>query len=98
LSALLVPFLIAFAALCWIDCMRARETATDACARACTAYHVQFLDSTVALASISLRRSGPAVRLKRRYRFAFSETGYDRKYGEVVLLGREVEAIYLAPT
>ena len=82
----------------WQETLRARELATLACQRACQSYEVQLLDGSVALASIRMRRrhSG-GVELVRSYAFHFSYDATDRQYGNVVVVGRQVETIFFTP-
>jgi len=87
-----------FAALVWfwIDTMAARETAEVAGKRACREAGVQFLDDTVAFAGLGFGRDGWGhLKLRRTYRFEFSDTGDNRLKGLVVMLGREVETLDL---
>ncbi len=82
----------------WVDSMRAREVALDGGRRACEAENVQFLDWTVAVASIRIAR-GPdgRIRLRRVYNFEFSDTGNNRLKGSITLLGTFVLSLHLSP-
>ena len=83
------------AAFVW-DSLRVREAANDAMRRACEARRLYFLDDTVALASIAPARNDDGrMTLRRRYRFAYSDTGHNRRRGEITLLGRRVVALEL---
>jgi hypothetical protein len=77
----------------WLDSLRARELATGICRAACTQRGLQFLDQTVALRRIALRRAPEGIRLRRVYRFDFSEEGAGRRCGHLVLLGLNLEEI-----
>ncbi len=93
-----VVALIIGAAWFWFDSLRAREVAVEAARLACTAEGVQLLDDTVALASLSPRRAGRGtLKLRRMYRFEFSDSGDNRLGGSVTLIGAEVQALYLEP-
>ena len=82
----------------WVDSMRAREAALDACRRACAAEHVQFLDWTVATRSLRLARNAEGrLRIKRVYEFEYSDTGDNRLKGAITLLGDELLAIHIPP-
>jgi hypothetical protein len=82
----------------WYASLARRETAMDAARRACLAENVQLLDETVALAGLWMQRSeNGRVRLRRIYRFEFSDTGDNRLGGSVTLLGALVQALYLEP-
>lgn len=81
----------------WLDSLKCREIALAAGQRECTAQGFQFLDWTVAQATLRPERDREGrVRLRRLYRFEYSETGNDRLEGSVSLLGRRVETVQLA--
>lgn len=91
-------FLIVAGALFWTDSLRARERALAAGRRACERYGVQLLDETVAFASLRLARDEEGrVRLRRTYRFEFSDTGDNRRHGAIVMLGPELADLQLEP-
>lgn len=75
----------------WLDCMRAKEIATLAGAQACQRHTVYFLDESVALTRVRLRRN-PAghIVLYREYRFEFTNDGAYRYHGRIHLLGKQV--------
>jgi len=79
----------------WLDSLRARELATGICSAACERRDVQFLDQTVALRRLGVRRTPEGLRLRRVYRFDFSEEGIGRRSGSLVLIGLNLEAISL---
>ena len=79
----------------WLDSLRARELATGICRAACEQRNVQFLDQTVALRHLGVRRTHAGLRLRRVYRFDFSEEGLGRRGGYLVLLGLDLESISL---
>jgi hypothetical protein len=84
--------LLAALAWLWFDSTKARGIAVDAARRACAAENLQFLDETVAIASVKPARDedGRLV-LRRVYAFEYSDTGNDRRPGSVVMLGHEIE-------
>jgi len=95
-----IAVLVLFAAVAafWFDAMRAREAALSAAQRAAENADCQFLDATVALASLRLAREGGGMlRFRRIYRFEFSDDGMRRLPGTVTLFGRELERIEMAP-
>ncbi|UCH46923.1 MAG: DUF3301 domain-containing protein [Betaproteobacteria bacterium] len=95
---LVVLGLFLFAGWFWVDSMRAREVALDAGRRACEAESVQFLDWTVAVASIRIARAADGrIRLRRIYNFEFSDTGNNRLKGSITLLGTSVLSVHLSP-
>ena len=93
-------FALALAALAWLwyDSMRAREHAVSAGRGACERDGLQLLDDTVECVSVRPARapSGHA-RLRRGYRFEFSDDGNNRRAGRIVMLGAEVESLTMDP-
>jgi hypothetical protein len=85
----------------WWDGLRKRETAIRAARALCQQTGVQFLDDTVALARLRLRRDAKQrVRFYREFCFEFSDTGDNRQPGRVYLLGDrllDVNLIHSAP-
>jgi hypothetical protein len=83
--------ILAAVAWLWFDSVKARDIAVAAARRACTAEGLQFLDDTVAIASLKPARdeAGRFV-LRRAYAFEYSGTGDDRRPGSIVLLGQDV--------
>ncbi|HEX8741368.1 MAG TPA: DUF3301 domain-containing protein [Casimicrobiaceae bacterium] len=83
------------AAFVW-DSLRVREAANDAMRRACEARGLFFLDDTVALASLGAARDADGrLHLRRVYRFAYSDTGHNRRRGHIALVGTAVDALEL---
>ena len=88
----------ALAAAGWFlwSSLRAREAANAAIRPACQAHGYLFLDDTVALDRIRLRRDDEGrARIARVYRFDYSDTGDNRRRGYVTLLGARVEEVSL---
>ena len=79
----------------WLDSARAREIATALGRRVCERYGLQFLDGTAALARLGLRWTTQGVRVRRVFRFDYSEAGVGRHTGHVVLVGIELEEVSL---
>ena len=78
--------------------MKARETANGALRAACRSRGLLFLDDTVALTSIRLARDDDGqLRLRRIYRFDYSDSGDNRLRGTVALLGTTIVEIRLDP-
>ena len=95
---LLVLALLLIGGWLWVDSMRAREAALDAGRRACEAESVQFLDWTVAVATIRIARAADGrIRLRRVYNFEFSDTGNNRLKGSIMLLGTQLLSVHLSP-
>ena len=79
----------------WLDSLRARELATGICRATCQQRGLQFLDQTVALRHLGVRRTQDGLRLRRVYRFDYSEEGVGRRDGYLVILGLDLESISL---
>jgi len=77
----------------WVDSLRTREMATRLCRAACSQREVQFLDQTVALRRLGLRWMPDGLRLRRVYRFEYSEEGVGRSTGHIVMLGRAMQEL-----
>lgn len=89
---------IVLAALFWVDSLRARERALEAGRHACRRYGLQFLDETVSIARIRLRRDDEGrARIARTYTFEFTETGNTRRQGAIMMLGQQLSDIQMDP-
>lgn len=90
--------LLVAAALYWLAAARAKETASRAARNRCQQEDVLFLDDTVALRRIRLRREEHAgVHLQREYSFEFATDGGRRYRGRVLLLAARVQQVELEP-
>jgi hypothetical protein len=88
LIALIVFGLIAIA---WSESRAAAELASRYGREACARSGVQWLDHSVALARLGVRRASDGrLRVFRQYRFDYSWQGDDRQHGTLALLGREL--------
>lgn len=72
----------------WFDAQAARELAVAHCRRLCREAGLQFLDHTVSLQRMSLKRSQGRLGLYRRYGFEVSLDGTDRHPAAISFLGR----------
>ncbi|MEJ2361879.1 MAG: DUF3301 domain-containing protein [Gammaproteobacteria bacterium] len=80
----------------WWDGLAAKEIARASCLRICQEHDVLFLDDTVALARLRLRRaSSGSVQLFRRFNFEFTSDGEQRYQGYVDMLGRRVLQLHM---
>lgn len=80
----------------WFDSFKSREAGMRAVRAACAAEELLLLDDTVALASLRPARDDVGrLRLRRVYRFEFSDTGNNRRDGEVTLIGSELLTLHL---
>ncbi|NKN33884.1 DUF3301 domain-containing protein [Marichromatium bheemlicum] len=93
MDALLTLVLLGTLAGLWVDGLRARERALMLCARGCDQRHLQLLDQTVALRRIRLCWGAGGLRLRRVYRFEFTEVGEVRRSGYLVLRGIALEEL-----
>jgi hypothetical protein len=85
--------LVAFGAFVW-DSLRAREIANQAMRSTCKAEGLLFLDDTVALQSLRPGRDDTGhLRLRRVFRFEYSDTGRNRRHGSVVMMGDTVAIV-----
>ncbi|MCL2635657.1 MAG: DUF3301 domain-containing protein [Betaproteobacteria bacterium] len=90
--------MIAAALWFWLDTLKAREAGIRAARQACAEDGLQFLDESVVGRSLwPARDDAGQLRLRRVYRFEFSDTGDNRRSGSIVLLGDEVEFLHLCP-
>ena len=89
-SVIIGALVLGVAALVWRSSMAALERAREAGKRACRQAGVQFLDDTVVLGRLRLRRTRSGfLSLERRYRFEFATRG-DRRYrGSVTVFPRQ---------
>jgi len=85
----------------WWDTQQSNEIALAVCRQKCINAHLQLLDATVSRQRSWLRRgNGGSVQICRLYSFEYSDTqaiDYDqRKYGYIVLIGKQVVETNLA--
>ncbi len=82
----------------WIDSLRARERALAAGRAACERNGLQLLDETVAGAGLRLARNEEGeLRIRRVFVFEFSDNGDNRRRGSIVVLGADVQDLYIEP-
>ena len=78
----------------WWDTLRTKEIARLAGLNACQQASVQFLDDTVELKKIWLRRNRlGSLELCRLYFFEFSSDGAERYQGRIIMLGQKVREV-----
>lgn len=88
---LLAIFLLLLIGWFWLDSLRSREIATGVCQAACKQRGLQFLDQAVALRKLGLAWRAEGIRIRRVYRFDFSEEGVGRRSGHIVMRGLALE-------
>jgi len=80
------------------DSLRVRETANAAMRAACKAEGLQFLDDTVALRSVwPARNSDGRLVLRRIYDFEYSDTGHNRRNGNITMIANDVDTLDIGP-
>src|SRR5450755_2358075 len=80
------------------EALRAREAAIRITKEACRQQGLQLLDDTVHGVRLRfVRDQEGVVRLRRTFLFDFSEDGFNRRSGSVVMLGARVESLQLEP-
>lgn len=95
---LFLLILLALVAWYWYDSMRARERALGIGRAACARDGLQLLDDTVQCIRLGFARDEDGrLKLRRTYRFEFSDTGLNRRDGSIVLCGTEIESFYMEP-
>ncbi|MDH5408481.1 MAG: DUF3301 domain-containing protein [Gammaproteobacteria bacterium] len=78
----------------WLNAMRAKEIASAAGLKKCKSQGVDFLDETVVLRKVRLRRNSAGhLVVYREYQFEFSSDGSHRYLGMISLLGKQLIAI-----
>lgn len=93
MSHLLIVCLLLLLGWFWLDSLRAREIAIGLCQAACRQRDLQWLDQTVALRRLGLTWRSEGLRLRRVYRFDFSEEGMERRQGYIVMRGLNLEEL-----
>ena len=97
-ASLLVLVVLGLLVWFWLHSIRILEIAREAGRLICKQTGVQFLDDTVASTRLQLARDANGRRtLRRTYRFEFTETGDNRREGEVVMLGDRIESVTMEP-
>jgi hypothetical protein len=78
----------------WLDSIRSKELAREAGRRACKKYQLTFLDDTVVIRKLRLRRDySGKLNFYREYQFEFTQDGEFRYKGMVIMLGKIVQKI-----
>ncbi|MFW1676200.1 DUF3301 domain-containing protein [Pontibacter sp. JAM-7] len=98
LTALFWLTLMALMILHWWQSQQVKEIALRHTSKHCRELDLQFLDESISLRAIWLKRDNQGrIRFWRAYNFEFSSTGEERYTGRVVTLGRQVIALHLQP-
>jgi len=82
----------------WHSSLAARELANRVAMDTCASARVQMLDGTVSIHRLTLvRHSQSPVAWRRTYVFDYTEDGFSRRRGFVVLTGDSVDTVGLGP-
>jgi hypothetical protein len=94
----LLAIALVLGAWLFYEALRAREAAVRATRDACRRQGLQLLDDTVHGTRLRLARDAEGiVRVRRTFEFDFSEDGFNRRSGRVVMLGPNLETLQLEP-
>jgi len=95
---LAIFILLVASLLYWLDSIRAKEIATQHAKSACKKVLLEFLDDTVLIKKVRLRRNVQGqLSIYREYEFEFSSTGEFRYKGQVRLLGKYLLDVEMEP-
>lgn len=84
--------------LYWLDSIGSKEHATKQAKAACKKVLIEFLDDTVLIKKVRLRRNTQGqLSIYREYEFEFSSTGEFRYKGRVRLLGKYLIDVEMEP-
>ncbi len=92
-STLLLFVLATATALYWFAAAEARDRARAHAHDACAQAGVQFLDGSVVLRRLRLRRGPDGLRFERRFAFEYCPDGASRLPGWIDLAGRELVGV-----
>ena len=93
-SNLLLIILMVAAIAYWLNAIRCKEIAREAGKRACVKYDVTFLDDTVVIEKLRLRRNPQGqMAFYREYSFEFTSDGDTRYKARLSMLGERVKDI-----
>jgi hypothetical protein len=98
ISEVLAIVLLALAVWYVFDALRARETAVRIAREACKQHGLQLIDDTVQAVRLRFGRDAEGLaRFRRTFLFEFSEDGFTRRSGSLVMIGSAVESLQLEP-
>ena len=82
----------------WLSSIRSKENATIYARNNCKKFMLEFLDDTVVMNKIRLRRNHQGhLSFYREYEFEFSSTGEFRYKGKVKILGSHLIDVEMEP-
>ena len=95
---LLAAVLLAILGVFWHSSLAARELANRVAMDTCASAQVQMLDGTVSIHRLALvRHTELPIAWRRTYVFDYTEDGFNRRRGFVVLTGDSVDTVGLGP-
>ncbi len=95
---LLATVLLALIGAFWHSSLAARELANRVAMDTCTSAQVQMLDGTVSIHRLKLVRDSDApLAWQRTYVFDYTEDGFSRRRGFVVVTGVSIDTVGLGP-
>jgi len=98
-TSIILLILIAIALGLWRNSMRAKEIATRIAKIACEKRELQFLDETVALHKLWLKRAPDGfIKFLRTYQFDYYDDNEIRQQSSITLLGDTFQSIGLNDT
>jgi len=77
----------------FLDSLRSQEAAIVICGKACKERNVQLLDQTVSVCRVGIKWGTEGIKLRRTYRFDYSDDGEDRHTGHLILIGTRQEQL-----
>jgi hypothetical protein len=93
---LLLITLLVLAVYIWYESLRMREYLIQYCQRICREAGLQFLDQSIALITLSFRKSAYGLpQLYRRYQFVVSVDGINRCTGYIEVQGKRIISVCL---
>ena len=95
MPSLILLMIAGAAVVAWWNASRAAAERAEVLGRdACAAAGVQWLDQSVHLVAMRLRRGGDGwLALERHFGFEYSTNGDDRRSGRIVLHGRRLRSV-----
>lgn len=94
----MIIILLVASLLYWLDSIRAKEVATEQAKISCKKVLLEFLDDTVLIKKVRLRRNTRGqLSIYREYEFEFSSTGEYRYKGQIRLLGNYLIDVVMEP-
>ena len=95
---LLATVLLAILGAFWHSSLAARELANRVAMDTCASAQVQMLDGTVSIHGLKLvRHSDAPLAWQRTYVFDYTEDGFSRRRGFVVVTGDSIDTVGLGP-